>query len=264
LARRSQTPIFATSGDDEGRVLLPFYTAYSAAVRGKVEGMKLLDLEVSQAERDAALIQARGHWLLALGELAEAESRPCLVLVGGLPGVGKSTLVRELAVRASFTIIRSDHVRKEQAGLTFAQPAASAFETGLYTPELTERTYGECLRRAESLLFEGGRVLVDASFSSEVHRRLFLESARRWCVPFHLIVCTADSEVVHDRLLRRQGDASDADWSIYVKAKNRWEIPGPAMTQVVSWVETGTSLEAGVARALEKLRATGMVSSTGE
>src|SRR5204862_1007368 len=124
------------------------YTAYRTAVRGKVEGFKLAEKEIPEAERAQALAQARAHWLLALGELEAPGRRPCLVLVGGLPGTGKSTLARGLAERAGFAVVRSDVVRKELAGLPAGGPSPQPLWEGLYAPEWTERTYAECLRRA--------------------------------------------------------------------------------------------------------------------
>src|SRR5262249_36057065 len=115
LARAFAGAYFRASGDDEGRALLPLFTAYRAAVRGAVEGMKFAEAEVSAAERAAALDGARGHWLLALAEAEEPGRRPCLVLVGGLQGAGKSTLAQALAGRAGFERVRSDEVRKALA-----------------------------------------------------------------------------------------------------------------------------------------------------
>ena len=83
----SEAYLFA-SGDEEGRSLLSFYMAYRAAVRGKVEGMKLAQSEIPEAQRLAAQTRARALWLFALAELEEASSRPCLVLIAGLPGWG--------------------------------------------------------------------------------------------------------------------------------------------------------------------------------
>src|SRR5262249_45621522 len=159
----------------------PFYTAYRAGVRGKVEGIKSQQPEVSEAERAKALIESRAHWMLALGEMDEPVHRPCLVLTAGLPGAGKSTLPRALAECAGFEVIRSDLVRKEIA-------AGSA---DMYAPDWTERTYAECLRRAGDLLFEGRRVLIDANFRKESERHPFLESAVRWGVPVIVLHCLA-------------------------------------------------------------------------
>jgi aminoglycoside phosphotransferase family enzyme len=85
LARVFREAYFRAASDEEGRALLPFYKAYRAAVRGKVEGMEVTEQEVPEDERARALTKARAHWLLALGELEEPGRRPCLVLVGGLP-----------------------------------------------------------------------------------------------------------------------------------------------------------------------------------
>lgn len=79
LARAFAGEYFRASADQEGRALLPFYVAYRAAVRAKVEGFKSAEAEVPGAERDAALAAARRLWLLALDELEwagqEAERR---------------------------------------------------------------------------------------------------------------------------------------------------------------------------------------------
>src|SRR5205823_2845854 len=108
LARIFADAYFATSGDRDGRDLLPFYSAYRAVVRAKVEGMELAEREIDVGERQDAAQQARAHWLLALGELEQPSRRPALVLIGGLPGTGKSTLAQALAKNAIFEVVRSD------------------------------------------------------------------------------------------------------------------------------------------------------------
>lgn len=207
------------SGDEELAELLPFYVAYRAAVRGKVEGMKQAEAEVPESSRVAAAERAKGHWLLALGVLDEPARRPGLVLVGGLSGTGKTHLAKRVAAEAGFEVVRSDVVRKELAGLTEADRGGD----DLYTSGHTARTYAECLRRADALLFDGKRVVLDATFRAAVHRREAVELARRRRVPVLGVICGASEETVRGRLAARSGDASDATWEVYRRQQGEWE-----------------------------------------
>jgi aminoglycoside phosphotransferase family enzyme/predicted kinase len=217
--RRDLASVFAdayfdASGDDEGRALLPFYSAYRAIVRAKVEGMELSEAEIDAAEREDAQARAKAHWLLALGQLESPERRPAVVLIAGLPGSGKSTLAKAIAGPANFNVLRSDVVRKQLAG---------SDSRDIYSAAWSERTYAELLRQAEAHLRTGGRVLIDANFRSDAQRSLFFELARRWAVPIVFIHCHASPEVTRSRLQARRGDASDADWQIYQRLAAGWQ-----------------------------------------
>jgi len=255
LARIFADAYFAASGDEEGRALLPLYTAYRASVRGSVEGLKLAEKEVLATDRRADLQKARAHWLLALEQLEEPERRPCLLLVTGLPGTGKSTLARALAERSNFELIRSDVVRKELAGLAPHELTPPEARARLYSAEWNDRTYAECLRRGEELLFQGKRVLVDATFREEARRRAFLEAAVRWGVPGALVVCEAKPDTVRERLAGRRYDASDADWSIYLQAAKYWEKPISSLTlSVMREISTDGGLQPTLEQACGFLR----------
>lgn len=232
LARVLINTYIKAANDDEGRRLVPFYVAYRSIVRAKVESMMALEKEVPEAARASAMAQARAHWLLALGQLEEAGKQPCLFFVGGLPGSGKSTLARVLAQFHALEVIQSDHVRKELFGHGSEE---------LYAPASTRATYAECWRRAETLLVQGKRVMVDANFREEAQRLQFLDGAERLGVPALFLWCRVRPEVARRRLQARKGDVSDADWAIYKQLARSWQAPGPrVMRHCVEIVCEGT------------------------
>ncbi|QJW98834.1 bifunctional aminoglycoside phosphotransferase/ATP-binding protein [Frigoriglobus tundricola] len=237
------------SDDAEGAALFPFYIAYRAAVRAKVDGMTALEEEIPEPKRAEARTLARAHWLLALGSLESADRRPALVLVAGLPGTGKSTLARGLAERGHLALVRSDVVRKELAGV-----APDAPGEGLYTPEWTARTYAECLRRAEAVATDGGRVIVDANFPDENRRRDFLNAAERLAVPAVLLWCRADPGVAKRRITARRSDASDATVAVHDTVAARWQDFDPRTRRLVREVNADGAPEDTLARGVAVLR----------
>lgn len=247
---------FRAMGDEEGRELLPLYTAYRSTVRAKVGGIKCAEMEIPENERTLARGRARAHWLLALGELEKADRKPCLVLVGGLPGSGKSTLARGLSERTPFHVLRSDVVRKELAGNAGVPlPSSTA---AIYTPEWTAKTYAKCLRRTEKLLFAGQRVLVDATFREERWRQAFLAAAVRWGVPAVLLLCRVDPDIARLRLERRRYDVSDADWQVYQSLAQSWQKIGYFTRPFLRKISCGGSAQETLAQGLQTLRAMGL------
>jgi predicted kinase len=174
-----------------------------------------------------------------------------------LPGTGKSTLARGLADRGDFRAISSDVVRKELAGVG-GKECRSPFGQGIYTAEWTKRTYAECLRRAEELLFNGERVLVDANFREESQRQAFLTTARSWGVPAAFLLCQTAPNLVWTRLANRGADVSDADWSVYEKAAETWEELRPETRLRLHIINTEEALEVVLGKTLTALRQLGV------
>ncbi|MBL8862947.1 MAG: AAA family ATPase [Planctomycetes bacterium] len=254
---------FEASGDHDGRALVPLYVAYRSTVRAKVRALQAVGADIPAEHRARALQLARAHVQLAVGELAEPGERPCLVLVGGLPGTGKSVLSAGLAAASGFTWLRADAIRKELAGMDPLASGQSAVRSGIYTPAWNDRTYGECLDRAKDLLFAGRRVLIDASFKEERRRRACLEAAREWGVPALFLVCDSEPHLVRERLAGRTGDPSDADWTVYEHVRSTWDPPGPRMATCLVRIDTSGSREQSLERALAGLTAAGLHGARG-
>ena len=193
------------AGDPAPPSLLHHYLAYRAFVRAKVACLR-----AGQGDA-AAAAEAREHADLAHQHLASAAVT--LVLVGGLPGTGKSTLAGALADEFGMTMLRSDRLRKELAGLSPEAHAAAPYRRGLYAAAWTDHTYGELLRRAESLLALGESVVLDASWSDQRWREAAIAVAERAHADLVALRCVAPPEVAADRLRSRSG-ISDADPSI--------------------------------------------------
>ena len=158
------------TGDPAPPALRHHYIAYRAIVRAKVACMRH-DQGVAAAAADAV-----EHADLALRHLRAADVR--LVLVGGLPGSGKTTIAHGLADRFGAVVLSSDRVRKELAGIDPESRATADYRAGIYSPDHTDELYAELLHRAEELLGRGESVVLDASWTSSVHRGRATEVAR--------------------------------------------------------------------------------------
>src|SRR5690606_8307641 len=101
------------TGDPELALLQPMHRCHYAAVRGMVESIRAGEEEVGPDERQEAWQSARRHLDLALGYTL----RPCLVVMCGLPGTGKSTAAAPIARALRAVWLRSDEVRQEAPGI---------------------------------------------------------------------------------------------------------------------------------------------------
>jgi predicted kinase len=148
---------------------------------------------------------------LAVAHLEAGQVR--LILVGGLPGTGKSTLASGLALDLGAPVLRSDAIRKELAGIPATTAAPAPLGCGIYSPESTARTYDAMLARARTSLAMGETVVLDASWSDERWRSSARQVARDAHASVVELRCETSASVAAQRISERQhrgGDPSDA------------------------------------------------------
>lgn len=133
-----------------------------------------------------------------------------LVVVCGLPGVGKSTVARRISDRIGADVLRTDVVRKE------------LFDDPGYTAEETAAVYDELLARATDRLADGRSVVLDATFKTCGRRREAREVARGLDCGFRLIHVDCEEAVVERRIAERDG-VSDADFEIHRRFREAFE-----------------------------------------
>jgi uncharacterized protein len=224
------------SGDPAPTALVHHYIAYRAVVRLKVACLRSEQESADEAKqiRD----EVRRYARLSLRHLEQGAIR--LILVGGLPGTGKSTVSEYLADRFRLVLLSSDRMRKELAGLDPSAAAGSEYRTGLYTPEMTERVYRELLDRAGSSLSRGESVILDASWTRESDRRRARDLAAATTSDLVALECVASAAVTAERLRTRGPTSSDASQDVAREMAMDAE-PWPEATQLPTEVPKPTA-----------------------
>lgn len=209
------------------------YVAYRAFVRTKVACLR------AHQGADDAVDAAREYAALTLRHLRAG--RPRLILIGGLPGTGKSTVAGLLADELGAVLMSSDRVRKELAGTSPSDPAGAGYREGIYSPEHTRRTYGELLRRAGKLLGQGETVVLDASWIRDSDRAEAEMCARASHSEIVSLQCVAPRELAAQRMRTRRGSSSDADPDI-AAAMSADADPWPAAIEISTTGTPGETL----------------------
>ncbi|KAG7376697.1 hypothetical protein PHYPSEUDO_012874 [Phytophthora pseudosyringae] len=273
LARflQQQYLLRAVQNSPENADLFTFYAAYRAVVRAKVCGFRVMDPTLTAVRRVEETQQARCYWLVALELLSPPAQRPGLILVGGLPASGKSNLSKMLAESDNTLVwLRSDAIRKELAeqqatenaseeGGGSASKGEESFDEGLYSPEMTQRTYDELLKLCGKHLRKGERVVVDATFRDPIQRQRFIAAAHTEGALFALIMCECDREIIKGRMLARKNDISDATWDVYEHMEKEWHFPERDTMAECGVVNTEKEKELTLRRAQVFLRKVGLL-----
>jgi len=188
----------ATGGDFEGLAPLRLFLVYRALVRALVNGIR------AAQRADAGALRARERYLRA-AEHHTRPPRPCIIVMGGVSGSGKSWLAERLLAPLEAIRVRSDVERKRLAGLSPLAPSGGA----IYSRELTARTYDRLAAAARAIVAAGYTAIVDAACLKRAERDGLRAVARECGVPAQLVWVTARDTVLAARIEKRRSSAAD-------------------------------------------------------
>lgn len=190
------------SDDHAPPALIDFYVSYRAVVRAKVDCIR-----VAQGRAEARH-DARAHLSIALEHLRMGTVQ--LIIVGGGPGTGKSTLSRSLAADIGAQVLSTDDIRRELLECGRISGSAGTLRAGLYAAENVDLVYDEVCRRAQRLLAGGQTVILDGTWRDVRHRRSAHAVADDLSVPVIEFVCETTLDKAKARIATRTDSSSDA------------------------------------------------------
>ncbi|MEZ5383539.1 MAG: AAA family ATPase [Microthrixaceae bacterium] len=193
LAERFLGAYAEASGDGWPPSLAHHYVAYRAHVRMKVAWIRVAQGDAGSAEA------VRLHHGLCLDHLEAGRVR--LVMVGGAPGTGKSTVARAVADSLDAVVVSSDEVRDEL--MPRMGPRGDELHAGRYAPERVGEVYDEVLSRVRGALAQGRSAVADASWLRSQRR----EAAREVALATHAelveLQCICPPELASRRIAIR-------------------------------------------------------------
>ncbi|MDJ0926260.1 MAG: AAA family ATPase [Gammaproteobacteria bacterium] len=241
LAARFLNRYLEHTGDYAGLAPLPFYLAYRAIVRAKVDAIRVTQPGIAAGEKHAAEQECVQYLELArqYTELAQ----PRVVLMRGLSASGKSSVSLDLAVNLGAIRIRSDVERKRLHGLDARQSAAALPGEGIYDAAATAKTYAHLLELAKLVLDAGFTVVIDAASLDADQRTPFRQLARTRALPYCIVETHAPPETLRRRITGRGKGVSDAGLAVLEKQLATWRALDPAEEPHAIRVDTDSPVD---------------------
>jgi len=248
LAWRLLNAWLEATGDYGGIGVLRYYLVYRAMVRAKIARLR----GSQEAFADYA----------ALAESLAEEGRPCLVLMHGVSGSGKTVAAQKLLEKLGAVRVRSDVERKRLHGLAPRARTGAGLSAGIYDAAAGRRTYARLAECAALVLEAGYPAIVDAAFLERAQREPFLRLAGRLGAACVIAHCTAPEAVLRRRVALREAraeDASEAGPAVLERqlAGNGRLAPGEAELAVTIDTQAEAGTRAGVDAVAARLAAEG-------
>jgi hypothetical protein len=159
--------------------------------------------------------------LLDTAFCSSIRTAPCLIVMTGLSGTGKSTVAKRIGWATGATLIRSDEIRRS---LTADLERTGEWRDGAYAQEWTERTYQQMFESGSEHLRNGDAVVLDATFLDQRFRDTAAALAEMLRVPLIVLETVSPEPVIRERLDKRAREAvdpSEATYETYVKQVER-------------------------------------------
>jgi uncharacterized protein len=244
------------SGDRDLPRVLHFYKAYRAHVRAKVHAFAAGDLELPAADRKSHRRAAKNYFRLAV-RYGDQLPIPQLVVVFGLMGTGKTTLARALAEKTGWAVFSSDEVRKKLRGLSPTTKKWEPFGQGIYSEEMSRRTYDRMREAAWKRLQRGKSVILDGSYKRQGERLALMDLAETAGAEIRFIECRVPVTVIQQRLEQRNREknvVSDGRWEIFRNQSQDFELVEEPVRSKCLLAHTQNSLEPLTVKILHDLR----------
>jgi uncharacterized protein len=242
LANTFLNAYLEATGDYWGSVFLPLYLSMRAYIRGNVNSLALNDPAIGSDEKVAIQTRAAAYYKLAWDYTQPQQGR--IFVMSGLSGSGKSTAGRELAQLSNAIHIRSDAVRKHLAGIPLHQRGDQdgGLGSGIYTPEMTQKTYDHLQDLGLRLASQGFTVILDAKYDRQALRDTLTSKATAAGIPVKLLHCSAPEAVLRERLQQRQGDIADATAALLSEQMATFETFTAQEQSLLTTIQTEAAL----------------------
>ena len=189
--------------------VLDFFTVYRAMVRAKVALLSEQSGVVSEqhnadevGDRFSGELNDVELYLALASRYTHGITKPCIIVVCGPMGCGKSTLANFLCRLSAASILRSDQLRKKLCEKS-KEGAGEAFGEGIYSSGATEKTYQLLLEGSSFEVSKGNPVIADATYSKRKHRDAVRGFARSIGCSCLFAMCRLDKDILKQRLIKR-------------------------------------------------------------